>query len=85
MSPNEQLEFEDSAAKNSRERLLYSRFEKSSKTPTLISFLISKGIIKNDNSARLFILILTIIIFALSIYLISDSLTGPVFIDKINK
>jgi hypothetical protein len=70
---------------NHADRLLYSRFEKSSKTPTIISLLISTHIVKNEDHARLLLLIITIAIFALSIYLMAQSFSGPVFIDKIKK
>jgi hypothetical protein len=68
---------------NKEERILYSKFQKSSETPTIISFLISKGIVKNEDSARLLLLIVTIIVFLVSIYFFFRGFSGPVFIDKL--
>lgn len=78
------LEFDEqtgSETKNSR--LLYAKFQKSSQTPPIILFLIRKRIVRNEDSARRLLLIITLVVFALSIYMIVNSFSGPVFIDKI--
>jgi hypothetical protein len=70
---------------NNGERLLYSKLQKSSKTPTIIAFLIAKGIVKNEDSARLLLLIFSIVVFVFSAYLIIRSFSGPVFINKLSR
>ncbi|HTK33395.1 MAG TPA: hypothetical protein VL335_02515 [Candidatus Paceibacterota bacterium] len=38
--------------------LLYARFQASAKKPSIVSFLINKNIVKNENQANVFLLIL---------------------------
>lgn len=60
-------------------RALYSKFEKSSETPSIISFLVRKHIVRNENNARVLLLIVALVIFAISLYFIIDSFKGPTF------
>ena len=55
------IEFNDElAVKNS---ILYSRFEESNKRPTLVNFLMSKGITKSENSSNIVLLIISALFF----------------------
>ena len=47
---------------------------------SIIAFLIKHHIIKNEKVARITLLVLAILIFAISFYFIFNSLKGPVFI-----
>ncbi len=80
------LEFDEEAGGNgSHNRLLYAKFQKSSQAPFMVTFLINRHIVKNEDSARRLLLIITIIIFVISIYLILKGTSGPVFIDTLKK
>lgn len=62
------IEFNDDAAvKNS---LLYSRFEESNKRPTLVNFLISKGITKSEKASNVVLLIISALFFLSAISVI---------------
>lgn len=65
--------------------LLYAKLQNSSQPPSIVTFLIKKHIVKNENSARALLLIVSITMFAVSLYFIIKSFNGPVFIDTINK
>ena len=80
------LEFDDKIDEGGKDsRLLYAKFQKSSQIPFIISFLIKRHIVKNEDSARKLLLVLSIVILAISIYLIINSFNGPVFINTIRK
>ena len=80
------LEFDDKTDGGSKTSyLLYAKFQKSSQTPSIISFLIKRHIVKNEDRARLLLLVLSVVIFVISIYLIVNSFNGPIFINPINK
>jgi hypothetical protein len=79
------LEFDDEKEASKPSHLLYAKFQNSSQTPFIISFLIRKHIVRNEDSARRLLLILSVLIFAVSIYLIINSFNGPVFINNIKK
>jgi hypothetical protein len=80
------LEFDDQTSEESKDsHLLYAKFQKSSQVPFIISFLIKRHIVKNEDSARKLLLALSIVILAISIYLIINSFNGPVFINTIRR
>jgi hypothetical protein len=80
------LEFDDEKEdQNKPSHLLYAKFQNSSQTPFIIAFLIRKHIVRNEDSARRLLLILSILIIAISIYLIISSFNGPVFINNIKR
>ena len=80
------LEFDEQTNQtNGRGRLLYAKFQKSSQPPSIVLFLIKTRIVKTEDSARILLLVITILIFTISIYMIAQSFNGPVFIDRVIK
>ncbi|MEI6553575.1 MAG: hypothetical protein WCO09_03335 [bacterium] len=66
------IEFNDGSANASptRESLLYSRFQRSADRPTIVSFLIKKGVVKSENSANIALLIVSALFFLSAVALI---------------
>ena len=80
------IEFDEQTNEGSKNsRLLYAKFQKSSQTPSLVKFLIKRHIVKNEDNARVLLLVLSVVIFAISIYFIINSFNEPVFISTIKK
>lgn len=80
------LEFDDQTDGESRpSHILYARFQKSSQTPSIVNFLIRIHLAKDENIARKLLLVLSIVIFVVSVYFIIGSFDGPVFINTIQK
>ena len=49
--------------------ILYARFQSSSKPPTLVEWLLKKGIVKNQSQANAILVLLTIVCLVLSAYI----------------
>ena len=80
------IEFdEEKKADNQSGRILYGKFQKTADTPSIISFLIRKHIVKDEATARKLLLIITIIIFVISFFMIKNSFNSPVFIGKVTR
>lgn len=62
-------------------RFLYAKFQKSSEIPSVLGFLIKIHLAKNERGARIFILVVVILVFLISAYLFINSFSGPTFID----
>lgn len=67
--------------KDKTERLLYARFQDSSETPSVLSFLVKIHLAKNERGARIFILVVILLAFFISVYFFVNAFSGPTFID----
>jgi len=80
------LEFDDETEIGGRpDHLLYAKFQKSSQPPYIITFLIKRHIVKDEDGARKLLLIIAVVVFIVSVYFISTSFNTPSFVDTVSK
>ena len=75
------LEFDEQGGEDVK-RILYAKFQQSSKTPSVLSFLVKIHLAKDERRATILIISIVIIAFLISIYLLVGTVNGPVFIDR---